>query len=165
MTAKIAISKCGCCGKPLSDPISVKLGIGPVCRIALKIKDMKNKNQNLFGMTAQYSWGIDGLVLWIKDTGKDCRSVTNDMENVLSEIQADLPEGKLLTDYKIMYLDSLAVWDGVAITRLRERIQHERFAAQRRPMGTSPFVQFTFFSINERSYQAAKDKLLQRVYP
>ncbi|MEX3556325.1 MAG: DUF6011 domain-containing protein [Burkholderia gladioli] len=42
MVAEMTTWKCGVCGKPLTDPVSVHLGIGPVCRITLKFNEAKD---------------------------------------------------------------------------------------------------------------------------
>lgn len=67
---------------------------------------------------ARFTWGVDGSILWLKDAGSDCRSLTNDMANCLVEIFRYLPHDTSLTDYHIIYLDSDGQWDGVAITNL-----------------------------------------------
>jgi hypothetical protein len=64
---------------------------------------------------ANYTYGIadgtDEKILWIVDSNLGNMSVTNDMENVLDEIEkkTQLP----LNDYKIIYRDSMNNWDGV----------------------------------------------------
>lgn len=64
---------------------------------------------------ANYTYGIadntDEKILWIVDSNLGNMSVTNDMENVLDEIEkrTQLP----LKDYKIIYRDSMNNWDGV----------------------------------------------------
>lgn len=47
-------SNCCCCGKPLSDPISVSLGIGPVCRVNQKQKMLEEKTGNIFANRADF---------------------------------------------------------------------------------------------------------------
>lgn len=64
---------------------------------------------------SNYTYGIadgtDEKILWIVDSNLGNMSVTNDMENVLAEIEkkTQLP----LEDYKIIYRDSMNTWDGV----------------------------------------------------
>lgn len=64
-----------------------------------------------------YDWGIDGEVIWIEDKDQG-RSVTNDMENVLVEIWAQLPEGTSFLDYRIVYGDTQGTWDEVEINKI-----------------------------------------------
>ena len=70
----------------------------------------------MFGNRAQYTWGTDGPVLWLEDHGINCRSLTNDIENCLVEIQAQLGANNLLTNYFIIYRDSEMEWDALEIT-------------------------------------------------
>ena len=77
------------------------------------------------GFRARFTWGIDGSVLWLKDQGVDCRSLTNDLENCLVELSEYLPVGTPLTDYHIIYRDSEGTWDAIAITALGD-LSHGR---------------------------------------
>ena len=52
MTLQAGSSTCRCCGKALTDSLSVELGIGPVCRITAKTKEAKDMNGNLFSNRA-----------------------------------------------------------------------------------------------------------------
>ncbi|HET6558089.1 MAG TPA: DUF6011 domain-containing protein [Prolixibacteraceae bacterium] len=133
-------STCSCCGKPLEDPISVQFGIGPVCRVAKKLKEMSERSGNLFANRAEYDYGIQGEVIWIVDNG-GLKSVTNDMENILADIIRE--EEIDLCRYKIMYQDSMGIWDGVRI-------------------GSSGSV--TFFPIGEVKQHHAKNKLLEMTF-
>jgi hypothetical protein len=108
--------KCSVCGKPLSDPVSVKIGIGPICRIRYKNKEV-NKQGNLFS-EAEYYYEIVGDVIVIYDESQGGRTVTNDIERVLDEIAKDLKaNGKLLKDFKVIYKDTQKVFDGIALTK------------------------------------------------
>lgn len=133
---------CEICGKPLSDPISVELGIGPVCRIKQKKMEAESRQQNLFAGRADYEYGMMDGVLYIKDRG-GMKSVTNDMENVLKDILDDI--GSTLLDYRIMYRDSNKIWDGVRISKITEA-------------GT---IRCQFYSLNERDMDKAFDKLMK----
>ncbi len=84
-------------------------------------------------MTAQadYSWRLlwltyadgDVPVLLIEDLDKGRRSVTNDIEEVLKEIQAELidqsreenSEPLILAKFGVMYKDSDGAWDEVVV--------------------------------------------------
>jgi len=65
-------------------------------------------------LRAKYSWGISGNVIWLKDE-LATKSLTNDIENCLEEISKQLPKGKHLSDYSIIYRDSDGQWDGVDV--------------------------------------------------
>ena len=60
--------------------------------------------------SADYEYTVEGGTLCIIDLDKGGVSVTNDMENVLADIQS--AEG-LLDDLKVVYRDSDGIWDGV----------------------------------------------------
>jgi hypothetical protein len=150
---------CYICNKPLSDPISVKLGIGPDCRKSLGISG-RNKENNIFGNRAEYSWGIDGKILWLKDNGQHCRSLTNDLENCLVEIQSQIDN--LLIDYTIVYKDSDDGWDGVQITKFDKdkinRVDAEWVKAkggQYHPQ----FLGIDFYFIGAKSFSECKERL------
>ena len=99
---------CTICNKPLSDPISVDLGIGPVCRVSAK--NHREMSENLFAPRAEYGWDVIGDVLCIEDLN-GAKSVTNDMENILRDLLHDISMPR-----KIIYKDSMGVWDGVDFT-------------------------------------------------
>jgi len=131
----MATNFCRCCGKPLTDPVSIALEIGPVCRVTLKIKELSNMTASLFGPRSDYDYRVDGDVIAITDNDKG-RSVTNDLVNVLADLAG---EGIDLSQYKIMYRDTSGIWDGIG---------HDG--------GT-----FTgFFPLTEHDYLTARAKLL-----
>lgn len=103
--------KCCVCGKPLTDPVSVHLGIGPVCRINLKFNEAKNMTRNLFSSTADYTYELHGSVVCIIDHDNGM-SVTNDIERVLADIQG---EGVPLGAHRVIYRDTMGVWDEVVL--------------------------------------------------
>ena len=59
---------------------------------------------------ADFTYSITPTTIAIVDTGKGCRSVTNDIENVLRKIEY-WHQGSI-TAFKIMYRDEHGVWDG-----------------------------------------------------
>lgn len=144
---------CNICGKPLTDPVSVERGIGPECYGSQKRREHADKTGNLFAPPrADYTWGVDGHVLWIIDNDNG-KSVTNDIEFVLGDIFEAI--GQDLFSKLVMYRDSRKIWDGV---RLKDR----NVVKGIQPGGErSPYVVIDdFFSINEMEYQPAKMKLL-----
>lgn len=139
-------STCSVCGKPLSDPVSVEVGMGPVCRVNKKLQDRGNKTGNIFSNRAEYEWDIilgeNGKpdVIWIKDSG-GLKSVTNDIENILEDISKELAVPGSILAAKIMYQDSMAIWDGIKI------LFHSPFKVE-------------FFPLTEKEFSKAKKKLL-----
>ena len=143
---------CRICGKSLSDPVSIERGIGPECAGKYKRSEHADKTGNLFATRAEYSWGVDGLVLWIQDEN-GAKSVTNDIEFVLGDIFDSL--GSELFTKLVMYRDYMSIWDGI---RLSNRDCY---------IGITPGGQRNsrvdiddFFSLHETGYVAAKVKLL-----
>lgn len=135
---------CSICGKPLSNPISMELGIGPVCYVKRKLEEAMSKMDNLFAPRSEFEYGMEDGILYIRDLG-GLKSATNDMENILADIAGDI--GRKIYNYQIMYLDSMNIWDGIRITR---HYQKTKF-------------QFEFFSINEKDFEKAKSKLLGKI--
>jgi hypothetical protein len=116
----------------------------------------------MFGNRAKYVWGTDGEILWLKDQGDFGRSLTNDLENCLVEIQAELPEGKHLTDYRIMYRDSQKEWDAVQITHVGDLdldLKWLQYSDQRGRSYWSQHLQISFYPLRELAYDFAKNRL------
>lgn len=158
--------KCYNCNKPLSDPISVKLGIGPDCRKKLGIRN-RNGGNNIFGNRAQYSWGIDGNILWLKDNGEHHRSLTNDMENCLCEIQTKL-EKKMLIYFTIVYKDSEGKWDGIQITEFNQEkiIQVDAEWIKYKGGQYQPeFLAIDFYYIGIKTFNECKERLTDMKVP
>ncbi len=155
--------ECYNCGKALSDPLSVKLGIGPDCRRKTGLTKRPNIPE-LFPNRAQFSWGIDGQFLWLKDNGQNCRSLTNDMECSLVEIQAILKDVPI-TQFTIVYKDSIDDWDGVTITKF----QHEQvirvdaeWVKVKGGQYMPQFLEIDFFYIGAKTFTEAKEKVLSK---
>ncbi|WP_445500643.1 DUF6011 domain-containing protein [Microvirga sp. G4-2] len=126
---------CKICGKPLSDPISVETGMGPICRIGLKAAAADNRTLDLFGNRPCYTCELVGDVICIVDLDRGGKSVTNDAENVIEDLVAD---GYDLSKLRVIYKDTLGIWDELVV-------RDGRFAG--------------FKSINERSRDAALGKI------
>jgi|GEM_PF-2091358 hypothetical protein len=138
---------CNCCGKPLTDEISIALGLGPVCRVKRKDLAMADKTGNLFANRAEYTFEVDekSKVIAIQDSG-GAKSVTNDIENILKDITyhpqyKDNPD--LMKGYKIMYMDSMGIWDCVKFEISNGSISKVRF-----------------FPLTEKDFNKAKAKLI-----
>lgn len=63
---------------------------------------------------ADYTYTVEGSVIAIIDLDQGSKSVTNDMENVLDDIQAQIGD---LSGYAVIYRDSMGRWDGVRLER------------------------------------------------
>lgn len=67
-------------------------------------------NKRFSGPRADYTYTVDGHVIAIVDLDQGSKSLTNDMENVLEDIRAELGD---LAGYAVIYRDSMGRWDGV----------------------------------------------------
>lgn len=112
---------CTTCGLTLTNPVSQSLGQGPICRVGAKNRTMNTPN--LFAPRASYKWGFirphkpkfNISIIWIEDLDAG-KSVTNDMNNVLEEIDAELKvlrNTDSIDNYLLMYRDTMGIWDGI----------------------------------------------------
>ncbi|QEE39817.1 MULTISPECIES: DUF6011 domain-containing protein [unclassified Methylobacterium] len=107
---------CRICGKPLTDPLSVAVGFGPVCRITAKMRTIGDRQQDLFGHErATYTRETRGDVILITDLNKG-RTVTNDAESVIGDLVECLGD---LAGKRIVYRDTSGVWDELVVTSNR----------------------------------------------
>lgn len=109
MTKGPPVASCTECGRPLLDPESIRVGIGPVCRERLGIESGGSVGGGSPCAVADYSHSIIDDVLVIRDRNRGGRNVTNDMERVL----ADLAQTVDLKDRVVIYRDSMGRYDGV----------------------------------------------------
>jgi len=98
--------RCKICGKELTNPVSIVIGVGPVCRGENIHKERSTPNM----FPSEYSYHFDEGILVIIDHG-GVKSVTNDMENIIAKIESD--KGISISDCPIMYKDSIGVFDAV----------------------------------------------------
>ena len=68
---------------------------------------------------AEFSYTVDQDVMKIVDLNLGSNSVTNDAERLLRKIERWQPG--LIVRCRIMYRDSLAIWDGMRFFPIRER--------------------------------------------
>lgn len=61
---------------------------------------------------ADYTYTVEGNIIAIIDLDLGSRSVTNDMEFVLADIQAEVGT---LAGYQVIYRDSMGRWDGIRL--------------------------------------------------
>lgn len=62
------------------------------------------------GPRADYTYTVKGSVIAIVDLDQGSKSVTNDMENVLDDIRAEVGD---LSGYSVICRHSMGRWDGV----------------------------------------------------
>lgn len=101
---------CRICGRVLTDPKSLKAGIGPVCNGAEHSKSRIGKPED-DDMRSRYTTAIrDGLiVLEDQDQG---RSVTNDAELVIQ----DLRSRHMDLSMPVIYRDTDGMWTGMRVS-------------------------------------------------
>ena len=137
--------------------------------ITLKASRMTQTNDNSRpGFRAKFTWGIDGSVLWLKDQGDECRSLTNDIENCLVELTPQLPTGSQLDDYHIIYRDSEGKWDAIVVTKLGNLSSdlHCLRSRSNRNVSNCPVnLKIRFYHIGLTAYdQAVQQLLADRMY-
>lgn len=143
----MAQARCRICNKPLSNPISIQLGIGSVCRVTQKLEYMNERTENLFASRAEYTFGTDEAngIVFIEDK-LGMKSVTNDIDNILYDIAIE--GGIDLNNKKIMYKDSQGIWDGIE-------------AVFERNGNTIDIKKIEFFPLTETDFEKAKQKLIE----
>ncbi len=100
---------CEACGRPLSDPESVKAGVGPVCRAHGHTRRQLHMWELLAG--ADYESELIGDVLCLIDLDKGGPSLTNAVESVI----ADLRYQRFDLTMPVIYRDSRGIWDEIVV--------------------------------------------------
>lgn len=108
---KTACPRCLRCHRPLKDQHSIDIGYGPNCRMAQKRDGLKGRTRDLFGDSNYYHHIEDGTLIII-DLGGDGRSVTDDIENIISHLKESIDQ---LEQKAIIYLDQHKIYDGVRL--------------------------------------------------
>lgn len=98
---------CSCCGRTLTDVISVKLGKGPICRA-----NSATPERDLFTTRSDYEVEIEDEVILVTDLDLGGRSVTNDAEGVIGDLAR---AGLLRPGVRVIYRDSRQVWDELTV--------------------------------------------------
>lgn len=134
------MTSCIVCGRELTDPASIAIGIGPECAAKRKQAESDDRTGNLFGGAhAKWTALVDGAILAIEDRGSPIeRSVTNDIEHVLQTVAQR--EEIDLDRYLVIYRDSRGIWGGV-------ETQGGRFRA--------------FVHLGQRTYENARRAILE----
>lgn len=101
---------CEACGRPLTDPYSVKAGIGPVCRAHGHTKRQLHFDDFLAG--ADFESELIGDVLCLIDLDQGGPTITNGVQGVIQ----DLIYQKFDLDHlSLIYRDSSGRWDEILV--------------------------------------------------
>ena len=73
---------------------------------------MEQRNRHKERIRADYTYTVEGSIIAIIDLDQGSKSVTNDIENVLDDIRAEIGD---LAGYAVIYRDSMGRWDGVRL--------------------------------------------------
>lgn len=109
------MSACIACGRELTDPASIRVGVGPICATKLERKQRGElrpwaRPSFRFEKVGQGAHAI--LIIEDQSNSHGGPSVTNAVEEVLQSIADDL--GALPS--MIIYRDSLGTWDRIRAT-------------------------------------------------
>lgn len=105
---------CSRCHRPLTDPVSVAAGMGPVCRakegiVAAGAASHAGAARGPAGR-ARWTFWLEGRFVLLEDQG-GAVSVTNDAERVVLELASRCPlEGR-----RVLYRDSMGRWDELVV--------------------------------------------------
>lgn len=100
---------CSICGRGLRNPVSVTIGIGPVCRSRLKVC----RSEGSFDMfMPDFSYHIHDGVLIIEDLNLGGLSVTNGAEAVINRIGLD---GDAFLELPVIYRDTEGRYDRILV--------------------------------------------------
>jgi hypothetical protein len=99
-TKAIVGAYCGVCNRPLSDPVSIKIGIGPVCRA----KELKQGVLDFMHAETKLAKHERGRYIFVRDIGHNVgRSVTNDAEYIVGQLYLEFG---ITDETRIFYEDS-----------------------------------------------------------
>lgn len=104
---------CRVCGQPLTDAISVGMGIGPVCRLSVKEAEAANPSMSLFSGGAGFSVEMARNTICLIDLDSGM-SLTQDVRTVLREVQA---QGLDIDAHPVIYRDVVGIWDEIVVER------------------------------------------------
>jgi len=105
--------KCAFCKRTITDPESIRFGIGPVCRGKYGVKGIGRQKELQFTSHAVFSIANDtDSFVYIIDRGneKNAKTVTNDVEWVLSELCESC---RNFDRKRLFYMDSLGSVDEI----------------------------------------------------
>ncbi|WP_010682182.1 DUF6011 domain-containing protein [Methylobacterium mesophilicum] len=98
---------CSCCGRRLTDHISVRHGIGPICRA-----NGAARPRDLFTTRSDYT--VEDLldVVLVVDLDRGGRSVSNDASGVIDDLRK---AGLIRPGVPVVYRDSSGTWDQLRV--------------------------------------------------
>ncbi|CAO4181067.1 hypothetical protein EEDFHM_03847 [Methylorubrum populi] len=99
---------CEVCGRPLTDPVSIEAGIGPICRAA----GHSRRQLGLFDNPSDYRIELAGDVICVTDLDRGGASVTNDAAGVIRDL---VEAGHDLSRMPVIYRDSTGTWDELVV--------------------------------------------------
>lgn len=102
-------------------------------------------NGNLFANRAEYTYDVEGGILWIEEVKDSLKTVTNDIDNILKDIAMTQD----ISNKKIMYKDSDGIWDEV----------RAKITTKGKDVSIS---NLEFFPLTETNFGKAKEKLLSK---
>ncbi|SDM57012.1 hypothetical protein SAMN05216360_102471 [Methylobacterium phyllostachyos] len=98
---------CSCCGRRLTDHVSVRHGIGPICRA-----NSAAPTRDLFTTRSDYT--VEDLldVVLVVDLDRGGRSVSNDASGVIDDLRK---AGLIRPGVPVVYRDSSGTWDQLRV--------------------------------------------------
>lgn len=91
--------------------MSQLVGYGPICRMHSKNSHVGGPTYDMFG-GADFDFTTRESVIVIRDLNGGGRSVTNDLFNVVTSIEAQVGS---LSGMTLIYRDSMGIWDQIII--------------------------------------------------
>ncbi len=96
---------CTVCSRPLSDHVSMSVGMGPICR-----QNAGPPIEDLFNSRSDFEATVEGDIVLVVDLDLGGKSVTNDAVLVIQ----DLIVRGILADYRrVIYRDSMGLWSEI----------------------------------------------------
>lgn len=93
---------CKVCRRPLSDHLSMKVGMGPICR-----ENAGTQAEDLFSIRSDFMVEVEDRIVLVMDLDLGGRSVTNDATHVVDDL---VRRGILSDGMRLIYRDSNGEW-------------------------------------------------------
>ena len=98
-----AYTHCKVCARPLSDHVSMQVGMGPVCRA-----NAGPPIEDLFNSRSDFEVEVQDRIVTVIDLNLGGRGVTNEAEGVVMDL---CRRGILQPGMRLIYRDSTGRWD------------------------------------------------------
>ena len=95
-------SHCTVCSRPLSDHVSMAVGMGPICR-----ENSGPRIDDLFDTRSDFDATVEGDFILIVDLILGGKSVTNDADLVVQDL---MRRGILRDGSRLIYRDTMGLW-------------------------------------------------------